>query len=130
MKNLCIICAALALVAGFAVSASAADLNSVPTATLTSMGFGGVELLSDNDGLAVRGKGTSASVWGVSGAIYHDRNGGAAAANGYQASSSHRRGSSLAVGGSESYAGKQTTHGRHGSSVTYGAGGGAFGYAR
>jgi hypothetical protein len=49
----------------FAATASAADL-AVSKSTLGSMGLGGMQVLSDDDGLAVRGKGTFASVWGGS----------------------------------------------------------------
>ena len=51
-----------------AVSAKAAD--AVSKSTLSSMGFSSMQVISDNDGLAVRGKGTSASVWGESTANY------------------------------------------------------------
>ncbi|MGD9724694.1 MAG: hypothetical protein AB7O59_20650 [Pirellulales bacterium] len=130
MKNAMIICAALGLIALFAAPVSAGDVASVPATTLSSMGFGGVQIMSDDAGLAVRGKGTSASVWGGSSVLYTNRNGGAEASNSYAADASHYRGSSSAVGGSLSFAGNATSYG-HGTKVSVNfAGGGAFARAR
>jgi hypothetical protein len=99
MKKFAIACAALVVVASMAVSAKAAD--AVSKSTLSSMGFSSIQLISDNDGLAVRGKGTSASVWGESTANHK----GQTSTNGYAADSSHRKGSSGAVGANLSVAG-------------------------
>ncbi len=99
MKKYAIACAALVVVASMAVSAKAAD--AVSKSTLSSMGFSSIQLISDNDGLAVRGKGTSASVWGESTANYK----GQTSTNGYQAASSHKHGSSSAGGYNLSVAG-------------------------
>ena len=60
MKNLTVICSAIVICAGIAADASAAERAvSVPKSTLASMGFASAHQLSDSDGLAVRGKGTS-----------------------------------------------------------------------
>jgi hypothetical protein len=60
MKNLTVICSAIVICAGIAANASAAERAvSVPKSTLASMGFASAHQLSDSDGLAVRGKGTS-----------------------------------------------------------------------
>ena len=114
MKNRLIVCAATALVASMFASASAADLaGSVPATTLSSMGFGGVEILSDDAGLAVRGKGTYANVWGNSTANYTNRNGSNTSSNGYDAGASHHHGGSSAQGSNLSYAGNAQGYGRH-----------------
>ncbi len=101
MKNLGIVCAALVIAASLVASASAAD-RAVSKSTLSSMGLSSMQQLSDADGLAIRGKGTSASVWGQSTANFL---GGQTSTNGYQASASHYHSSSSAVGGSISFAG-------------------------
>jgi len=54
-----------ALVIFSAATAAAGDL-AVSNSTLSSMGLGGMDRMSDNDGLAVRGKGTFANVSGTS----------------------------------------------------------------
>jgi hypothetical protein len=131
MKNLLIICAAVALVASVSATVSAGEVaGAVPSTTLNSMGFGGVEIMSDQAGLAVRGKGTYAYVWGGSSAMYRGRNGGAYADNYYDAGSRNRYGSSKAVGGSISFAGNKSGYGRHSSTNVNFSGGGAFAYAR
>jgi hypothetical protein len=99
MKKYAIACAALVVVASMAVSAKAAD--AVSKSTLSSMGFSSMQVISDTDGLAIRGKGTSASVWGESTANWR----GQTSTNGYQAASSHRKGSSAAAGANLSVAG-------------------------
>ena len=101
MKKFTIACAALVVFASMVASASAAD-RAVSKATLTSMGLGSMQQLSDNDGLAIRGKGTSASVWGEGTA----RIGNQTSTNGYQASSSRHHGPSSAGGQNISYAAK------------------------
>jgi hypothetical protein len=64
MKTFAFGCAALMLLAA---TASANDL-AVSKSTLGSMGLGSMQTMSDGDGLAVRGKGTFAGVWGSSSA--------------------------------------------------------------
>jgi len=97
MKNVAFACAAVML---FAATASAAE--PVAKSTLSSMGLGSMQQMSDNDGLAVRGKGTSASVWGSSSANFF----GQSSNNNYAASASWIGKSSNAVGSSFSFAGK------------------------
>ena len=65
------------------------------------MGLGSMRVLSDNEGLAIRGMGTSASVWGESTANFL----GQTSTNGYWASASHWHGSSSAKGKNFSFAG-------------------------
>lgn len=62
MKNLAIVCALLMLCAA---TASAGDL-AVSKSTLANMGLGSMQLMSDTEGNAVRGKAVSAAVWGGS----------------------------------------------------------------
>ena len=131
MKNLLIFGAVALLVAGSTVSVSAADLGSaVPATTLSSMGFGGAEIMSDNAGLAVRGKGTYASVWGNSSASFHSPAGGSTAYNQYSAGATHNYGSSKAIGGSDSYAGAALSIGNHTATFQIISGGGASAFAR
>ena len=119
MKNVAIICAATVIVAGLVASASAADhVVSVRKSTLASMGFGSASLMSDAEGLAVRGKGwhpsapkvtvtTSASVSGTSTANYHGKSGDSSASNQYTAASNHTDGGAAgATGNSLSFAGQ------------------------
>jgi hypothetical protein len=98
MKNFAFACAALMLLAA---TASAAE--PVAKSTLSSMGLGSMQTMTDNDGLAVRGKGTSASVWGGSAANWY---GGQSSVNNYSANASWLGKSSNAVGKSFSFAGK------------------------
>ena len=117
MKNVAIICAATVIVAGLVASASAADL-SVRKSTLANMGFGSASIMSDVDGMAVRGKGysghhsapkvtTTASVSGSSTANYYGHKGDSTATNQYSASSNHTDGGGAgAQGSSLSFAGK------------------------
>lgn len=93
------------LLAGLVSSASAVD--HVPASTLSSMGFSAAQQLSDNDGMTVRGKGTSASVWGASTAT----KGSSTSTNGYAAAASHHHGDSTANGTNLSFAGSATNHG-------------------
>jgi len=115
MKNVAILCAATVLVASLVASASAADrVVSVPKSTLASMGFGGASVMSDADGLAVRGKGwwaprvtTTAQVSGSSTANYTGHSGNSTATNQYTAGSSHTDGGAAgATGSSLSFAGQ------------------------
>jgi hypothetical protein len=98
MKNFAFACAALMLLAA---TASAAE--PIAKSTLSSMGLGSMQIMSDNDGLAVRGKGTNASVWGGSAANWY---GGQSSANNYTAGAAWLGKSSNAVGSSFSFAGK------------------------
>jgi len=97
MKKLAL---ALVLVAGMVATASAAD-RAVSKSTLSSMGLSSMQVMSDNDGLAVRGKGTYAQVWGGSSANFL----GQQSVNNYSAGAKHHHGSSTAAGGSVSFAG-------------------------
>lgn len=99
MKNVIIPCAVVALI-GFASLASAAE--PVAKSTLSSMGFGGMQQMSDEAGMTVRGKGTFANVWGQSSASFH----GQSSVNSYEAGASWHGKSSSAHGGSLSFAGK------------------------
>jgi hypothetical protein len=90
--------AALALVL-FAGHVSAAEIGS---SALSSMGLGGMSTLSDAEGNLVRGKGTSASVWGGSSASFH----GQSSVNNYSAAAGWHGKASHATGGSLSFAGK------------------------
>jgi hypothetical protein len=119
MKNFGIVCAALVIAASLVASASAAD-RAVSKSTLSSMGLSSMRQLSDADGLAIRGKGTSASVWGESTASFP----GQTSTNGYQAAADHHHSSSSAAGGSISAAGV-VTGGHHGVSFVVGVAGGA-----
>ncbi|MEX0677274.1 MAG: hypothetical protein WD063_09375 [Pirellulales bacterium] len=98
MKTLAIACTCLLL---FAATASADDVT-VSKAILDSMGLGTMQVLPDRDGMAVRGKFTSAGVWGGSIATW----GGQTSSNNYFAGSSwlgsqgsSALGSSLSFGG-------------------------------
>jgi hypothetical protein len=97
MKKLAL---ALVLVAGMVATASAAD-RAVSKSTLSSMGLSSMQVMSDHDGLAVRGKGTFAKVWGGSSANFHGQH----SANNYAAGSNKWFGASGASGGSVSFAG-------------------------
>ena len=113
MKNFGIVCGALVVIVSMVASASAAD--HVSKSTLSSMGLGSMQLISDSDGLAIRGMGTSASVWGSSTANYY---GGQTSSNGYDAAASHRHGGSSAEGKNLSFAGKVSIkYNHHGLSV-------------
>ena len=105
MKSLAI--ASALLVAGFVGSAKAGEISK---STLSSMGFSSVTVMSDIDGLAIRGKGTSASVWGEGTANYTNRAGSNTSTNGYNAAADHHRGSSTANGSNLSYAGNLHNH--------------------
>jgi hypothetical protein len=99
MKSFAIACAALMLLAA---TASAGDL-AVSKSTLGGMGLGGMQPMSDNDGMTVRGKGTFAAVWGGSTANWP----GQQSANNNFAAGAHWLGApSSAVGGSLSFAGQ------------------------
>ena len=97
--NVRILSAATIVLASFAAVASAADVSK---STLNAMGFGNMQQISDSDGLAIRGKGTTASVWGESTANFR----GQTSTNGYQAAASHSHSASRAQGKNLSFAGK------------------------
>jgi hypothetical protein len=86
----------------FAATASAAE-KAVSKLTLGSMGLSSMQTLSDEDGLAVRGKGTFANVWGGSQANWY---GGQSSSNNYEAGASWLGKGSSAGGNSLSFAGK------------------------
>ena len=122
MKTLAIACAVL--VAGLVGTAKAGDVSK---STLDAMGFGNATVMSDADGMEIRGKGTSASVWGGSIANYNSYKGNSSSANGYDAAAHHYYGSSKAKGSNLSFAGNYST--RRGLSVNF-AGGKSQAYAR
>jgi hypothetical protein len=99
MRSFAIACAALLL---FAATASAADL-AVSKSTLSNMGLGSMQVLSDEAGTAVRGKGTFAHVWGGSQANWY---GGQSSVNNYEAGAQWIGKGSAAGGNSLSFAGK------------------------
>ena len=100
MKSFAIACAVLML---FAATASAGDL-AVSKSTLGSMGLASMQQLSDNDGLAVRGKGVFAGVWGGSQANWA---GGQHSSNNYEAGASWLGPVGATAGGSSlSFAGQ------------------------
>ena len=103
MKTLAFACAALMLLAA---TASAGDL-AVSKSTLNSMGLGGMQQLSDTDGMAVRGQGVFAQVRGRSSASWRTRNGLQLSQNQFQAGAEWLGpvGAS-AAGGSLSFAGQ------------------------
>jgi len=96
--NVRILSAATIVLASFAAVASAADVSK---STLNAMGFGNMQQISDSDGLAIRGKGTTASVWGESTANFR----GQTSTNGYSATASHSHGTARAQGKNLSVAG-------------------------
>src|SRR5450432_3507616 len=127
MKKLCIICAALVLVSGLAASASAGQpVKSIPAATLSSMGLGGVHQMSDNAGTAVRGMGTYAAAWGQSTSTSL----GSTTTNGYQAIGQHLFGPAAAGGTNSSSAGTQLSVGHFTVTFQTFAGGSSSAYAR
>lgn len=125
MKSLVFAFAVLA--AGLIGSAKAGEVSK---STMGAMGFGGATIMSDHDGMAIRGKGTSASVWGTSSANFNSRDGDSSATNGYQAAANNHRSSSKAEGSSNSYAGNVSSLGHHFSVTKNIAGGSASAYAR
>ena len=122
MKTFAFACAVL--VAGLVGTAHAGDVSK---STLNAMGFGNATIMSDADGMEIRGKGTSASVWGGSIANYNSYKGDNSSVNGYDAAASHRHGSSFAKGSNLSFAGNYSSS--RGLSVNF-AGGKSQAYAR
>lgn len=100
MKNVMIPCAVAALLCGFVSLASAGE--PVAKSTLGSMGLGGMQEMSDEAGMAVRGKGTFAGVWGHSTANFQNQSSN----NNYEAGASWAHKPSFAQGSSLSFAGK------------------------
>jgi hypothetical protein len=98
MKNVLIASCALVLVA---CAATAMAGEPISLATLSDMGLGGMQQLSDNDGLTVRGKGTFAGVFGSSTAVFQ----GSTSNNNYEAGAQWQGKSSFAKGESLSFAG-------------------------
>jgi hypothetical protein len=98
MKTLAIGCAALMLLAATA----SADELAVSKSTLNTMGLGGMQTMSNSDGMAVRGKATFATVFGGSVANWPP---GQSSANNYAAGAGWLGSPSSAGGGSFSFAG-------------------------
>ena len=122
MKTFAIACAVIAC--GFVASAKAGEVSK---STLDAMGFGTATVMTDAEGMEVRGKGTSASVWGGSIANYNSWKGQNSSTNGYEAAGTHYHGSSFAKGEDLSYAGNLSS--RRGLSVNF-AGGHSQAFAR
>ena len=97
MKILAIFCA----VGMISTAAASANDRAISKATLDSMGLGTMRELSHDDGLAVRGRGTGAGVWGGSTATW----GGQTSSNFYSAGSSWLGQPSSAGGNTVSFAG-------------------------
>ena len=98
MKNVLIASCALVL---FACVSSASAAEPISNSMLSNMGLGSMQTLSDTDGMAVRGKGTFAGVWGGSTAVFQ----GSSATNNYEAGAQWAGSASYADGGSMSFAG-------------------------
>jgi hypothetical protein len=98
MKNVIFASCALVL---FAFVSSAAAGEPISKSTLSNMGLGSMQSLSDADGMAVRGKGTFAGVWGSSTAQWN----GQSATNNYEAGAQWVGKHSFAQGESKSFAG-------------------------
>src|SRR5262249_2240062 len=110
--SLRIVTAAMVVLCATAAFASAGEISN---AKLSGMGLSGMQQLSDVEGLAIRGKGTHAAVWGASTATYDGPyNNSATSSNGYVAGASHHHGSSSANGANLSFAGNVSS-GYHGS---------------
>ena len=102
MKTFAIACAAMMLLAA---TASAGDL-AVSKSTLNNMGLGGMQMMSDTDGMAVRGMGTFAQVRGRSSASWFSPNGVQLSQNEYAAGAQWLGAPSGASGSSLSFAGE------------------------
>ena len=98
MKNVLIASCALVL---FACVSTASAAEMISKSTLSDMGLGSMQTLSDADGMAVRGKGTFAGVWGSSTTLFQ----GSSANNNYEAGAQWAGASSHAFGQSFSFAG-------------------------
>ena len=100
MKTLAFVCAAVMLLAA---TASAGDL-AVSKSTLSHMGLGGMQTMSDRDGSTVRGQGVFANVGGLSMANWP---GPQSSLNGYEAGASWLGPVGASAGGSSlSFAGQ------------------------
>ena len=65
MKKLLMVCIALGVLAGMtSLSVAAEPQKDVSNATLASVGLGGMQTMSDQEGMAVRGKGRSLAFGG------------------------------------------------------------------
>lgn len=134
MKCLSIFALAVLSSAAFASVAAAEAPVAVKSQTLSAMGLGGMEKMSDEAGSKIRGKGTFAGVWGGSSANYR----GQSSSNNYEAGANWHGKSSFATGGSLSFAGKaQAQFGADPTGAALNistrggfAGGGAFGFAK
>jgi len=100
----------VAVVLAFSVASEIKAAEAIPSSTLSRMGLATIKPMSAEQGLAVRGKGTYAGVWGSSTANW----GGQASSNNYSASASWFGKPSGATGGSFSFAGKSQFFGRFG----------------
>ncbi|MEX2333250.1 MAG: hypothetical protein WD600_03270 [Pseudohongiella sp.] len=98
MKNVLIASCALVLLACVSTATAAEPISK---STLGNMGLSGMQSLSDADGMAIRGKGTFAGVWGGSTALWQ----GSAASNNYEAGAQWVNKDSTALGNSLSFAG-------------------------
>jgi hypothetical protein len=101
MKTLVTACAAALIFSGILTSAASANDLAVSKSTLDSMGLRAMQEMSPADGLAVRGQGTGAGVWGGSVATW----GGQTSSNFYSAGSSWLGQPSSAGGSSFSFGG-------------------------
>jgi hypothetical protein len=101
MKNVLIASCSLVLFGCLISTASAGEPAAISKSTLSNMGLGSMQMLSDADGMAVRGKGTFAGVWGSSTALWQ----ASTATNNYEAGSNWVKAPALAKGESMSFAG-------------------------
>jgi hypothetical protein len=119
MKNQKILFAVMVIFAGIAATVSAGEhAVSVPKSTLASMGFANAHQLSDTDGLAVRGKGTTS-------ANYFASHGNAMSANAFTGSANHHSNAPSAPGSSLSFGGNVSGSIHHGHFNVIFAGGNA-----
>lgn len=88
----------------FSASCALAGDLAVSKSTLGSMGLGSMQQMSDNDGLAIRGKGTFANVSGSSLASFDYYGSHFESSNSYEAGAQWIGKSSSAFGESKSYA--------------------------
>ena len=103
MKTFVLTCTGLLLLAGPAMAAE----WPVSDSTLGGMGLRGMQRMSDSDGLAIRGRGVHAGVWGGSITTWGSPGTTATSSNFYQAGSRwHGNNSTAASGQSLSFAGQ------------------------
>jgi hypothetical protein len=101
MKNFRMVCVAAVLTLGVSVAASAAD-RAVSKAGLNKMGLGSMSVLSDKEGVAVRGKGSFAFAAGSASSQLFN---GPVSTGIYAAGASHNNGTSSASGSAISVTG-------------------------